>query len=379
MNIIRRPPSSVSQVSAPGGDRRRLAASRRAARGASGRRARRPAPAPRPAPRAAPPPSAPLEVGDACSPTAKGPTQRQSSGVTGRPAAQRSWAYSCRIRASSGLARSSRPWIGASATADEERLQHHVVPAVLVEMVPRIRVAVRDRLEDRPHVRAQPLADLEARGSRAPDRAAGRGRARRARPHRRCGGGRLKRLGERPRPARAIRSARTRAAPSMLQPARVPARPRRLRGGEVRGGQRRGRPCRAGAARDRRKMCRSRSGAPRASRVSCPSTQAPAVARLAPDPARSRLLPARSPVLPHDLPPTRLWLDLCRARPVARRPDAAACASPRGDGSSRMQRNPGHPRRRARARAASARTRPTSRGSRPAAGMRPLAHRDCRR
>jgi hypothetical protein len=44
--------------------------------------------------------------------------------------------------------------------ADEQRLQHHVVPAVIVEMRLRIRIAVRDRLEHHAHVGAQALADL---------------------------------------------------------------------------------------------------------------------------------------------------------------------------------------------------------------------------
>ena len=52
--------------------------------------------------------------------------------------------------------------------ANEERLQHHVVPAILGEILLRKRAAMRDRLEDRAHRGAQPFAHLpfERRGLR---------------------------------------------------------------------------------------------------------------------------------------------------------------------------------------------------------------------
>ena len=44
--------------------------------------------------------------------------------------------------------------------ADEQRLQHHVVPAVLGELLLGVGAAVRDRLEHRAHVGARALRRL---------------------------------------------------------------------------------------------------------------------------------------------------------------------------------------------------------------------------
>ena len=44
--------------------------------------------------------------------------------------------------------------------ADEQRLQYHLVPAIVVELLSRVRVAVGNRLEHRPHVGPQSLGRL---------------------------------------------------------------------------------------------------------------------------------------------------------------------------------------------------------------------------